>query len=156
MYRCEFVRRSAKVIIPIGERNGAEKTSGEKSEIVSRDARASSALIWDAARERTLIQLIQKVILSLLKATLLPSHPPVQEGIPREDGAVGPRDCSRILSPLERPRRHPLERELFHPHTPDAALRAGDAISEEQLFFSISVGEISKEKRGQTGDPPAG
>lgn len=82
----EFIYECTKVIIPIGKRNGAEKTTGEKREIVSRDARASSVLIWDAARERTLIQLIQKVILSLLKATLLPSHSPVQEGIPREDG----------------------------------------------------------------------
>ena len=56
---------------------------------------------------------------------------------------VGPRDCSRILSPLEGP-YHPWKQNF----SAIPILRVtGDAISEQQLFFSISVGEISKEKK---------
>ena len=60
---------------------------------------------------------------------------------------VGPRDCSRILSPLEGP-RHPWKQNFS---TIPILRVTGDAISEQQLFFSISVGEISKEKKTRVG-----
>lgn len=147
-----FFRVPARVVTPIEERNEGEETSGGKSKIVSRDASVVGSNLGRGTRANPNPAYPESNFESFESDPLLSSPASlVQGGIPRgrerereRTGVVGPRDRSRILSPLEGP-HHPWNRTF----PPSLSYELPVTLSAKSSCFSrFRSGEISKEKWG--------
>lgn len=143
-----FFRVPARVVTPIEERNEGEETSGGKSKIVSRDASVVGSNLGRGTRANPNPAYPESNFESFESDPLLSSPGSlVQGGIPRgrerereeERGRDGGGRTSRPFEDFKSCGRTspPLEQNFS---TIPILRVAGDAISEEQLFFSISVG----------------
>ena len=147
-----FFRVPARVVTPIEERNEGEETSGGKSKIVSRDASVVGSNLGRGTRANPNPAYPESNFESFESDPLLSSPGSlVQGGIPRgrererkRERRKGERKdgggrTSRPFEDFKSSGRTspPLEQNFS---TIPILRVAGDAISEEQLFFSISVG----------------